>query len=167
MQLYPKLYFDKITDITVEILEKNHIKGLMLDVDNTLIDYKKDILPDLDTCIEKIKESGIKCIILSNSNKKEKVKMVADKLKIPYIFFATKPLKRGFQKAKGILNLEYKEIATVGDQIFTDIIGANRLGMFSILVKPINERDLLITRIKRPIEKKIIQNYFKKQNTKD
>ena len=59
MQLYPKLYFDKITDITVEILEKNHIKGLMLDVDNTLIDYKKDILPGLDTWIEKIKESGI------------------------------------------------------------------------------------------------------------
>ena len=167
MQLYPKLYFDKITDITVEILEKNHIKGLMLDVDNTLIDYKKDILPGLDTWIEKIKQSGIKCIILSNSNKKEKVKMVADSLKIPYIFFATKPLKRGFKKAKSILNLEYKEIAAIGDQIFTDIIGANRLGMFSILVKPINERDLPITRIKRPIEKKTIQNYIKNQNTKD
>lgn len=167
MQLYPKLYFDKITDIAVETLEKNHIKGLILDVDNTLIDYKKDILPGLDTWIEKIKQSGIKCIILSNSNKKEKVKMVADSLKIPYIFFATKPLKRGFKKAKSILNLEYKEIAAIGDQIFTDIIGANRLGMFSILVKPINERDLLITRIKRPIEKKIIQNYIKNQNTKD
>lgn len=167
MQLYPKLYCDKITDLTIETLQKNNIKGLILDVDNTLIDYEKNMLPGLEEWIKNVKKHKIKCIIVSNSNKKEKVKTVAKVLDIPYIFFAMKPLKRGFNKAKAILELDNKEIAVVGDQIFTDIIGANRLEMFSILVKPINEKDILITKWKRPIEEKIIKKYFKKQNTKD
>ena len=100
MQLYPKLYCEKITDITIDYLKKNNIKGLILDVDNTLIDYNKNMLPGLEAWIEKIKKNNIKCIIVSNSNKKDKVETVAKKLDIQYIFFATKPLKRGFKKAK-------------------------------------------------------------------
>lgn len=167
MQLYPKLYCEKITDITIDYLKKNNIKGLILDVDNTLIDYNKNMLPGLEAWIEKIKKNNIKCIIVSNSNKKDKVETVAKKLDIQYIFFATKPLKRGFKKAQKILGIENENIGVIGDQIFTDIIGANRSKMFSILVKPINEKDLIITKWKRPIEEKIIQKYLKKQNTKD
>ena len=167
MQLYPKLYCEKITDITIDYLKKNNIKGLILDVDNTLIDYNKNMLPGLEAWIEKIKKNNIKCIIVSNSNKKDKVETVAKKLDIQYIFFATKPLKRGFKKAQKILRIENENIGVIGDQIFTDVIGANRSKMFSILVKPINEKDLIITKWKRPIEEKIIQKYLKKQNTKD
>lgn len=167
MQLYPKLYCEKITDITIDYLKQNNIKGLILDVDNTLIDYNKNMLPGLEAWIEKIKKNNIKCIIVSNSNKKDKVETVAKKLDIPYIFFATKPLKRGFKKAQKILGIENENIGVIGDQIFTDVIGANRSKMFSILVKPINEKDILITKWKRPIEEKIIQKYLKKQNTKD
>ena len=102
--------------------------------------------------------------ILSNSNKKEKVKEVARKLGLEYSYLGMKPLKRGFKKAKKMLDLENNEIAAVGDQIFTDVIGSNRMKMFSILVEPIKEKDILITLIKRPIE-----NYIKKQylKTKD
>ena len=167
MQLYPKLYCEKITDITIDYLKQNNIEGLILDVDNTLIDYNKNMLPGLEAWIEKIKKNNIKCIIVSNSNKKDKVETVAKKLDIPYIFFATKPLKRGFKKAQKILGIENENIGVIGDQIFTDVIGANRSKMFSILVKPINEKDILITKWKRPIEEKIIQKYLKKQNTKD
>ena len=98
---------------------------------------------------------------VSNSNKKEKVENVAKKLDIPYIYFAKKPFKSGFKKAKKILNLESIQIGVVGDQILTDVIGANRMGMFSILVKPIEEKDIWITKIKRPLENKIIENYKK------
>ena len=81
--------------------------------------------------------------ILSNSNKHEKVKEVAGKLGLEYTYFGTKPLKRGFKKAKKMLDLENNEIAAIGDQIFTDVIGANRMKMFSILVEPIKEKDIL------------------------
>lgn len=71
-------------------------------------------------------------------------------------------LSFGFLKAKKLMGLENENIAAIGDQIMTDIIGANRCKMFSILVKPINEKDIWITKLKRPLENKIINNYLNK-----
>lgn len=163
MLFYPNCYLKNITEIDIELLKKNNIKGLILDVDNTLIDYDHKLIDGLEEWYEKMKANNIKFCILSNSNKKEKVKRVADKLNVPYIFFGTKPLKRGFKKAAKILGLKNENIAAVGDQIFTDVVGANRCKMFSILVVPISEKDIIITVIKRPIEKYIINKYLKKQ----
>ena len=161
--LYPKAYFNSVIDITIEFLEQNKIKGLILDVDNTLIDYNKNMLVGLDKWIEKIKQSNIKLYIVSNSNHKEKVENTAKILDIPYTYFAKKPLKSGLNKAKKALELPNEQIAVVGDQIFTDVIGANRSQMFSILVKPIDEKDIWATKIKRPIENRIIQKYLKQE----
>ena len=88
--------------------------------------------------------------------------MVADLLGINYIKFAMKPLKRGFKKAQKELNLPNENIAVVGDQIFTDVIGANSSKMHSILVEPLAEKDLWMTRFKRPIEELVIKKYLKK-----
>ncbi len=162
MRIYPKCYLKKVTDITPEYLVENNIRGLILDVDNTLLDFNLKIIDGLEKWHDNIKKSGVKCIILSNSNKTEKVKMVADLMKISYIKFAKKPLKIGFNKAQKELNIPSENIAVVGDQIFTDVIGANRSKMFSILVEPIAEKDLWMTRIKRPLENLIIRNYLKK-----
>jgi len=162
MLFYPDYYFKNITEIDTKLLKKNNIKGLILDVDNTLIDYDHKFIDGLEEWYEKIKENNIKCCILSNSNKKEKVKRVAEKLGVPYIFFGTKPLKRGFKRAARILGMENKNIAAIGDQIFTDVVGANRCKMTSILLEPISERDIIVTVIKRPIEKYIINKYLKK-----
>ncbi len=167
MILYPKLYLNNVKEITISILKKYDIKGLILDVDNTLIDYKKNMLEGLETWAKGLKENGIKIYILSNSNHKEKVQSIAEKFDAPYSYFASKPLKCGFKKAKKNLQLEPKNIAVVGDQILTDVLGANRCKMFSILVKPIDERDIFITKIKRPIEQKIIQKYLEKINNKE
>lgn len=167
MILYPDYYCDKVTDITVDLLEKNDIKGLVLDVDNTLIDFDKNLLEGAKEWLDKVKEAEIRCIILSNSNKVQKVKMVAEMLEIPYIYFATKPFKRGFEKAKEKLGLENCKIAVVGDQIFTDVIGANRSHMFSILVNPIAKKDIWMTKLKRPLEEMIIKSYVKKQKKKE
>lgn len=166
MFFYPDYYCDKVTDITIDLLKENHIKGMMLDVDNTLIDFDRNLLEGIEEWIQEIKQNDIKCIILSNSNKVDKVTMVAKKLDLPYIFFATKPLKRGFNKAQKELGLESENIAVVGDQIFTDVIGANRSKMFSILVNPIAKKDIWVTKLKRPIEEFIIKSYVKKQKTK-
>ena len=163
MILYPNRYIDKVTDIDVKFLEENSIKGLILDVDNTLIDYNKNILFGVKEWIDNMDKEGIKLCILSNTNNKSKVENVARYLEIPYIYFAMKPLKFGFKKGVNKLKLPNKNIGVIGDQLLTDVLGANRTGMYSILVKPINEKDILITRIKRPFEKKIMDKYLNKK----
>ena len=167
MIIYPKMYLENATYVTEEMLVENNIKGIILDVDNTLIYYDKQLLENVDVWCENLKQKGIKFCIVSNSNKKEKVKMVATKLQIPYISFGMKPLKFGLNKAQQILELENKTIAVIGDQIFTDVIGANRNKMFSILVKPLETKDIFITRIKRPFEEAIIKTYLKKKGEKE
>lgn len=162
MKIYPRLYCKNILEVTPEFLKENNIKALILDVDNTLLDFDLKIIDGLEDWGKTMKENEIKCIILSNSNKETKVKMVADLLGIEYIKFAMKPLKRGFKMAQKRLEIPNENIAAIGDQIFTDVIGANRMKMFSILVKPLAEKDLWMTRFKRPIEELVIKNYLKK-----
>ena len=164
--LYPNIYLKKVEDITIEILIKNKIKLLILDVDNTLIDYDKNLDEETIKWAEDLKERGIKLYILSNSNKKEKVKNVAEKLKIEYEYFAKKPFKSGFKKVKEKLKENPENIGVVGDQIFTDIIGGNRCKMFTILVEPIAEKDIWITMLKRPIENAIKNKYRKTKEGK-
>ena len=126
-----------------------------------MIDIDKNFVEGLEEWHKNICNSGVKTIILSNSNNVDKVISVAKALEIEYIYFGTKPLKRGFKKAIEKLQVPPENIAAVGDQIFTDIIGANRCKIFPILVEPVNEKDLFITKWKRPIEEKIIKKYLK------
>ena len=165
MNLYTKIYLNNVKEITYELLQENNIKGLILDVDNTLIDYYKNMPEGVEQWCKDLQKRNIKFCIASNSNKREKIKGVSEKLGIPYVFFAKKPLKMGLNKAKNIMGLKSEEVAVVGDQIFTDVLGANRCKMFSILVEPIKEKDILITIIKRPIEN-FIKSKYKKNDTK-
>ena len=151
MNLYPDLYLNSVIDINATLLKKNKLEALILDVDNTLIDYYKNLIDGAEDWCENLKSEGIKCIILSNSNKKEKVETVAKKLGIKYVMFAKKPLKSGFKKALEKLEMKPEQVAVVGDQIFTDVVGAKRMKMFSILVKQVGEKDIFITKVKRPI----------------
>ncbi len=162
MLFYPDYYCNNVRDVKIDFLQKNNIKGIILDVDNTLIDYYKEFEEGTIEWVQELKKHGIKFCIVSNTNKGDKVKDVANKLDVPYFYFAKKPFKSGFLKAKQLMQLDEKNIAAIGDQIMTDVIGANRCKMFSILVKPIKEKDILITKIKRPIENKIIESYLKK-----
>lgn len=165
MNLYPKLYLKNVMEITEELLNKNNIKGLILDIDNTLIDYDKNIPKGVDEWCNNLKCKGIKMCILSNTNKVEKVKKVADVLNLEYLYFAHKPNKKGFKRAQKLLNLCENEIAVVGDQIFTDVLGGNRMKMFTILTKPLDKRDICITVLKRPFEKLVIKKYLKRRDT--
>lgn len=161
MKIYPNLYLTTIQEITIGLLMKNKIKALILDVDNTLIDYHKNLSEEVIQWSQKLQGQGIKMYILSNTNKEEKVKAVAKKLEIPYEMFAKKPFKKGFQKVQQILNIKPENIAVVGDQIFTDIIGGNRCNMFTILVDPVDKKDYWYTAWKRPIENKIKKKIVK------
>ena len=161
MILYPNSHFKNVREIEIEFLRKNKINALILDVDNTLIDYDKNLSEETIKWAENLKQQGIKLYILSNSNKKEKVKTVAEKLQIEYEYFGKKPLKTGFKKVQKKLEEKPENIGVVGDQIFTDVLGGNRCKMFTILVEPIAEKDIWITLLKRPIEN-AIKNQYKK-----
>ena len=161
MNIYPKVYLNKVEEITINFLIENKIKALILDVDNTLIDYYKNLSDNVVKWAHSLQGQGIKMYILSNTNKKEKVEMVAKNLEIPYKLFARKPSKRGFKKIQKEINIEPENIGVVGDQIFTDVIGGNRCKMFTILVDPVTPKDYWYTAWKRPIENKVKQKLKK------
>ena len=106
MKIYPDFYLDSVLEITPEFCEKNNIRGLILDIDNTLIDIDRKMLDGALEWHKKVVESGVKTIILSNTNKIDKVSKVAEDLEIEYINFAKKPSKKGFIKAKGRLRIK-------------------------------------------------------------
>ena len=161
MKIYPNIYFNSVLEITINFLMKNKIKALILDVDNTLIDYEQNLSEEIIKWSKHLQGQGIKMYILSNTNKTQKVKKVAEKLEIPYELFAKKPSKKGFLKIQQKLNINSKNIAVIGDQIFTDIIGGNRCNMFTILVDPVDKKDFWYTAWKRPIEDKLKKKIVK------
>ena len=165
MIIDPKAYFEKVEYITIEFLQKKKIKALILDVDNTLIDYYENLSEDIKEWAKEMKGQGIKLYILSNTSHKEKVERVSNILQVPFQNLAKKPFKSGFLKVQKELGEEPERIGVVGDQIFTDIMGGNRCHMFTILVEPITEKDFWYTAWKRPLENKIKQRY--KHKTKE
>ena len=163
MNIYPDAYFKKVEDINVEFLNKNKIKALLLDVDNTLVDYTKKVTESVIKWAKELKGQGVKLYILSNTNDKQKIEDIVKQIDIPYQYFAMKPLKKGFKKAQKELGEKSENIAIVGDQIFTDVIGGKRSNMYTILVEPIKEKDFWYTAWKRPIENKIKNRIKSKQ----
>ena len=164
--IYPNDYFEKIDKITIEYLKKNDIKALILDMDNTLINRNSEMPENVLKWAKEIRGQGVKLIIVSNSNKKNKLDKISNLLGIEYIVFAKKPLKSGLMKAVKLLGENVNNIAVVGDQIFTDIIGGNRCKMYTILVDAIEEKDFWYTAWKRPIENKIKEKIKKYKNEK-
>ncbi len=161
-EFYPKLILDSVKDITYELLTSNNIKGLILDIDNTLVpNHVAEADESTLRWIEKMKASGLKLCIVSNAARKRVIRF-NDKLSLDAVHRAFKPRTGAFEKAQRIMGLESHDIAVIGDQIFTDIYGGNKAGMFTILVKPIDRREGIFVRLKRFPEKRILDDYRKK-----
>ncbi len=158
-KLKPNAYYDGICSIDMDILKLLNIRGLIIDVDNTLIDKNRFLSDDIVQWVEKAKARGFKVVILSNSNKIDKIEPVSKKLGVDYVGFAKKPGKAGFLRAVNKLGLPAGNIAMIGDQVFTDVWGANRVGLFSIYVKPLSKEDYWYTAWKRPIEALILKHF--------
>lgn len=162
-RFFPDDFVKKIEDINITELKEKGVKGLIIDIDNTLIDYDKNIHDETIEWIKNVKESGLKICLLSNNSKKH-VDETALKLDVEGIHHAIKPRKRGFLNALKQMNLKNNEVAVVGDQVFTDVFGGNRLNMYTILVEQISIKDIWITKIKRPFEKYVLKKYFNSGN---
>lgn len=160
--LCPDIYVNSILDIPLEMLEQLGIKAFILDLDNTLTEWNSnEVRREFIDWFIKIKAAGYKACILSN-NGEQRVIAVAQKLDIPYIFRARKPSRRSFYKAIELMQVKRTQTAVIGDQIFTDVLGGNRAGLFTILVVPIARREFAGTKISRLFERFIIPKLKRK-----
>jgi hypothetical protein len=154
--------FRKTVDIKPEFLRDNGIKGLILDVDNTLTTHDHPAPAEgIMEWIRNMKRCGIRMMIVSN-NREERVRPFAELLKLPFVSKGAKPLKKGYIRAMKRMKLTAGETAAVGDQLFTDIWGANLTGIKSIYVSPIEPegRNERFIRFKRVLEKPFLPENF-------
>lgn len=150
--LYPDIFVQSVLDIPLEELKELGIKAFIFDLDNTLTEWNSnEVRSEIIEWFKTIKRKGFKACILSN-NGEQRVITVAQKLDIPYIFRARKPSRNAFFKALSVLQVQASQTAVIGDQIFTDVLGGNRTGLFTILVVPIAKREFLGTKISRCME---------------
>ena len=127
---------DTILGLSQEILEYHHIKGLVLDVDETLVPLKKaHVTDDLRQWINPIRHKT-PIWLVSNNLSENRIGRIANSLELPYLFGAGKPSRRKLRKAIRAMELPIPQVAMVGDRLFTDVLAGNRLGMFTILVEP-------------------------------
>jgi len=156
-KLYPDCYYESIFDIKIADLKDAEIKGIIVDIDNTIIPWNdKNISDEVFNWFKKFIEEGFKLCLISNGMNK-RVEYFRNQLDIPAIGNAVKPRKKAYIKSLNILNLKRNEIAVIGDQVFTDVLGGNRMGFMTILVDPLNKNEFFTTRLMRLLEKFVIK----------
>lgn len=160
-KLYPTKAIDSIYDLPIDELKKAGIKGIIFDIDNTLVPYDKaEPTKQIITFFERLREEGFK-ITLASNNTEDRVVKFNEKLKVLALHKAKKPLRRSLRKAVALMECEMNEAVMVGDQIFTDVYGGNRAGLQTYLVKPVSDKDEWQTKVKRGLERQIIKHYQK------
>lgn len=163
-RFFPAIMLDRIQSISAEFLLNKGIKGLILDIDNTLVpEHMKEADENAVAWLENMKAAGFKLCIVSNASRKRVIKF-NEKLSLHAIHRASKPGTKAFLRAAGLLGFKNENIAVVGDQIFTDIYGGNKAGMYTILVRPINKKEGVFIRMKRIPEKFVLSSYGRKKD---
>ncbi|MGX7024339.1 YqeG family HAD IIIA-type phosphatase [Vagococcus hydrophili] len=163
-QYKPTWMIEAIYDITPSQLKAQGIEAVLTDLDNTLIAWNNpDGTPELLAWIETMKAANIPVIVVSN-NKASRVDRAVMHLGLEYVSRAMKPFQKGFNEVEKKYNLPKEKLIMVGDQLMTDIKGANSAGIRSVLVKPIIETDAWNTKFNRSMEKKIKRHLHKKNS---
>lgn len=158
----PNEYKKSVFDIRAEDLLARGIKSIITDLDNTLVEWdRKDATPEICQWFEEMTNAGLDVLIVSNNNE-GRVKIFCEPLGVRYVHDAKKPLKKAFQTALHVLKRERDEVVMIGDQLMTDILGANRAKIYSILVVPVASSDAFVTKFNRMIERKIMASLKKR-----
>lgn len=166
LKFVPNEHVKSVENIDFLSLYEKGYRGLLLDIDNTLVSYKEHTPSDsIIKQLNELETMGFKLVLISNNNKK-RVETFSNSLPYITIYSARKPLKKGFKKAQKAINIKHDKIIHVGDQVMTDVLGGNRMGFYTILVDPIEQKtDILPTRINRKMERFFI-NKVKKHHAK-
>lgn len=140
--LIPNIIKDRLTDLTPDELQRRGITFLMMDFDNTIVPYTTDVpTPEMEQWLKQMQQSEIGICVVSNS-KRDRVVKFCEPRGIPVITHAKKPFSRGILQCKEQFDLDLSHAALVGDQIYTDVLGANCAGAVSILVKAIHNHNI-------------------------
>ncbi|MBQ8348914.1 MAG: YqeG family HAD IIIA-type phosphatase [Ruminococcus sp.] len=152
--------FRKASDITPQKLKELGIRGLILDLDNTLTTHDNPVPADgILEWLDCMKKNNIRLMIVSN-NHPPRVKPFADMLGLDFVSEGRKPLTKGFREASQKMNLPKKQLAAVGDQIYTDVLGANLYGIKMLYVQPIEHEKTNFFKFKRKMEKPFLPKNF-------
>ncbi len=163
MLFKPNYVFNSVCDITPQFLAQQGIKALILDLDNTLTTHNNPRPANgVLEWISQMKGQGVKLIILSN-NHYPRIKPFADALGLDFVTEAGKPLTGGYKRAVKQLGFTKAEVASVGDQIFTDVLGCNLAGIKCIFTFPIEYETGFWFRVKRTLEKPLLPKRNKKR----
>lgn len=153
----PDFILKSVTEITPAFLRQHRIKALILDVDNTLTTHGNPTPGEgVLTWLTQMRQADIPMMIVSN-NSAERVKPFADLLQLDFVARGCKPLTFGMTKACRIFGFPPKEVAIVGDQLFTDILGGKWKGMRTVLTEPLQPEDGPFFRLKRGLERKLMK----------
>ncbi len=153
-KLVPKSSARTIHDIDLNHLWHKGIRALIVDLDNTLVSARTaHATPAVKHWLEHVQQHGFKIVIVSN-NYKSRVGKFAEPLRIPFIYSAGKPTLAAFHKALNLAGTSPHQTAMIGDQLFTDVLGGNRVGLYTILVEPISfMEEAFPTKVNRIFEK--------------
>lgn len=164
MKLFiPKMYQQSIYTIDYDKLKKNNIKCLLFDLDNTCVGYHEKLpTRELEELFETLTKKGFKVIIFTNAPQKRVVPFI--KMHVICHSSSKKPFKKNFQKIMKKYRLAKEEICIIGDQLFTDILGGNRVGIHTCLVEPLSNHDFIFTKLLRLIEQIVFKTMEIKGN---
>jgi len=154
--LRPHAFAARLTSISLDELAADGVQGLIVDLDNTLLAYRQEALAEEDAAwIAAALARGLRVVLVSN-NFNERVTRIGASLGVPTVPSALKPLPRGFLRALSILGTKRRATMVVGDQLFTDVLGARLCGLRAILTDPIAEHDFAGTRVLRFFERLVL-----------
>lgn len=160
----PHRYAHSVLEVLPEQLSERGIEGVILDLDNTLVRWaREELTEEIRGWVEGLRASGLKFCLLSNSVLSRRVERVAEAFGCPNIRKAQKPRPDGFHRAMKTMNTTPATTAVIGDQMFTDILGGNRVGIYTIMVKPMSKGEFVYTRlVHRPPETLLLRLFRKR-----
>lgn len=161
--LYPKEESESVYILDYEGLYEKGYRGIIFDIDNTLVEHGAPATKEAIALVDKLRRMGFSVCFLSN-NDEPRVSKFCKPMDAAYIYKAGKPKCKGYEAAMKITGTTKEQTISIGDQIFTDMWGANRAGIHTILVKPIGKKEEIQIVLKRYLEKVVL--YFYRKNKK-
>lgn len=164
-RFFPDRYVASTYIIDYEKLYEEGVRGLIFDIDNTLVPHGAPADERAVRLFARLKDIGFRCCLISN-NQEKRVKTFNESIRVDYVYNAHKPSVKNYIKAMEIMGTDRESTVFIGDQLFTDVWGAKRAGIPNILVKPIHPREEIQIVLKRYLEKIVLYFYRKSLNGK-
>ena len=162
---YPDEYLDSTYEIPFEQLYRKGYRGVLFDIDNTLVPHDAPADQRAVELFDRLRKTGFEACLISN-NKEPRVKSFSEAVGCHYVYKAGKPLPEGYRKGMDRMGTDELNTLFVGDQIFTDVLGAKLAGIYSILVKPVHPKEEIQIVLKRYLEKIVLFFYLRQQKEK-